>query len=279
MTIGEGSDCIDPPLGNRPVKFTQRLDYSRLAEALTERDLVAQSSIQELLKASNEGGQPFPEALIELNLIPDWDLSRVVCDVFHLPFLPVDQAKPDKDLLPLFNAAFLQASALVPVSRYGNVLTIAMPAIVQAETLALLSAETDMFLLPIVSTVTSNRKWLEEHCPVQKFADDNTWGNLFDEGDQAVQETLGTESSSDESFDLETLGTDHIGEEFDLGGLDLDSSELSFDDHESDTMETTANLLSEEIISDSDSGGLEFESGNDGDSEAIDFPPMPDFNK
>jgi hypothetical protein len=261
------------------VKFTQRLDYSRLAEALTERDLVAMSSIQELLKASNEGGQPFPEALIESHLIPDWDLSRVVCDVFHLPFLPVDQAKPDKNLLPLFNAAFLQASALVPVSRYGNVLTIAMPAIVQAETLALLSAETDMFLLPIVSTVTSNRKWLEEHCPVQKFADDNNWGNLFDEGDQAVQETLGSESSSDDSFDLDSLGTDDTGDDLDLDGLDLDSSELSFDEHDSDMMDTEANLMGGDQTSDLESGKLEFESDRDEDSAAIDFPPMPDFNK
>lgn len=283
MTIGERTDRFDSPLGTRPVKFTQRLDYGRLAEALTERDMVALASIQELLKASNEGGQPFPEALVESNLIPDWDLSRVVCDVFHLPFLPLDQAKPDKELLPLFNKAFLQSSALVPVSRYGNVLTIAMPAIVQADTLALLSAETDMFLLPIVSTVSSNRKWLEEHCPAQKFGEDSSWGNLFDEGDQAVQETLGgstDEQAADGSFDLGAIADEAGSGDLELSGLDLESTDLDFGEPDNDLMEAATSLLGGDLGSETDSMDLEFESGNatDGDPEPEDLPPMPDFN-
>ncbi|MDF1838636.1 MAG: hypothetical protein P1V35_12270 [Planctomycetota bacterium] len=263
------------------MKFTQRLDYGRLAEALTERDMVALASIQELLKASNEGGQAFPEALVESNLIPDWDLSRVVCDVFHLPFLPLDQAKPDKELLALFNKAFLQSSALVPVSRYGNVLTIAMPAIVQADTLALLSAETDMFLLPIVSTVSSNRKWLEEHCPVQKFGEDSSWGNLFDEGDQAVQETLGNPTESldtDENFDLGSLGEETDSEDMDLGDLVLDSTDLDFGEPDSDLMEAATNLLGGDLGEDDGGMGLEFESDGNDDTGPADLPPMPDFN-
>ncbi len=281
MTIGERTDRFDSPLGTRPVKFTQRLDYGRLAEALTERDMVALASIQELLKASNEGGQPFPEALVESNLIPDWDLSRVVCDVFHLPFLPLEQAKPDKELLPLFNKAFLQASALVPVSRYGNVLTIAMPAIVQADTLALLSAETDMFLLPIVSTVSSNRKWLEEHCPVQKFAEDNSWGNLFDEGDQAVQETLGNTAPSiggDESFSLDGLGEATSADELDMGDLDLDTTDLDFGEPDNDLMDAATSLLGGDLTEDAGSMGLEFEMDKAEEAGPEDLPPMPDFN-
>ena len=285
MTIGVRTDCFDSPLGIHPVKFTQRLDYGRLAEALTERDMVALASIQELLKASNEGGQPFPEALVESNLIPDWDLSRLVCDVFHLPFLPLDQAKPDKDLLPLFNKAFLQASGLVPVSRYGNVLTIAMPAIVQADTLALLSAETDLFLLPIVSTVTSNRKWLEEHCPVQKFAEDNSWGNLFDEGDQAVQQTLGSEifdTETDTSFSLDNLTEEISGDELNLGSLDLEASDLDFAEADGELMKAASDLLGGNIEGSSGDMGLEFETDSTEESESdsgpLDLPPMPDFN-
>lgn len=275
MTIWMGADRFDSPSVPRPVKFTQRLDYSRLAEALTERDMVAIASIQELLNASNEGGQPFPEALVESNLIPDWDLSRVVCDVFHLPFLPIDQAKPDKELLSLFDKSFLQSTALVPVSRYGNVLTIAMPAIVQADTLALLSAETDLFLLPIVSTVTSNRKWLEEHCPVQAFGEDNSWGNLFDEGDQAVQQTLDSEpseSDSDSSFDMDGLQEDGLD-----GSLELEDTDLNFEEESNELIEAASNLLDGEISIDDEAMGLQFEESNGDDPDNLDLPPMPDF--
>ncbi|MCA9000526.1 MAG: hypothetical protein KDB61_01290 [Planctomycetes bacterium] len=262
------------------MKFTQRLDYSRLAEALTERDMVALATVQELLNASNEGGQAFPEALIDANLIPDWDLSRVVSDVFNLPFLPVEQAKPNKDLLSLFDRNFLRSSALVPVARYGNVLTIAMPAIVQADTLALLSAETDMFLLPIVSTVSSNRKWLAEHCPQQRFGDDNSWGSLFDEGDQAVQETLGgkaPEASTEGAFGLEGLGTD---EDLDLKGFDIESVGVDYSDSEEGLLEGLETPLVDDLGSFEEESGLNTSNGGtqpQADEGDVDLPPMPDF--
>ncbi|MCP5021175.1 MAG: hypothetical protein GY930_05300 [bacterium] len=263
------------------MKFTQRLDYSRLAEALTERDMVAIASIQELLNASNDGGQPFPEALVESNLIPDWDLSRVVCDVFHLPFLPIEQAKPNLELLSLFDRNFLQSTALVPVSRYGNVLTIAMPAIVQADTLALLSAETDLFLLPIVSTVTSNRKWLDENCPVQAFGEDDSWGSLFDEGDHAVQQTLGLESPKSEldtSFDLDDLQEDDLKESLELVDTDLlESADLSFEEDDSDSIEVESSLLDGGIQIADDALDLQFENEDSEDPDSLDLPPMPEF--
>ncbi len=276
-----GADRLNSPSVPRPVKFTQRLDYNRLAEALTERDMVTLASVQELLKASNEGGQPFPEALVESNLIPDWDLSRVVCDVFHLPFLPMDQAKPNKELIELFDRSFLQSTALVPVSRYGNVLTIAMPAIVPADTLALLSAETDMFLLPIVSTVTSNRKWLEENCPVQTFSEDNSWGDLFDEGDQAVQQTLEIGASEEEleaSFDLDSLQDNPKDEGTEEESFELEDADLDVSESDGELMEAASSLLDGDVPEDEDLMGLQFETEDGEDPDSIDLPPAPDFN-
>ena len=43
------------------MKITQRLDYNRLAEVLAERNMVEPAAIHELLNASNDGGQAFPE--------------------------------------------------------------------------------------------------------------------------------------------------------------------------------------------------------------------------
>ena len=37
---------------------------------------------------------PFPEILVGDNLISDWELSRIVCDMYNLPFLPVDIHPP-----------------------------------------------------------------------------------------------------------------------------------------------------------------------------------------
>lgn len=232
------------------MKLSQRLDYNRLAEVLAERKLVEPGAINELLKGSNDGGQAFPEALIAANLIGDWDLSRVVCEIFQLPFLPVEFIKPNADLLGMFDPVFLQDSGLVPLARFGNVLTLAMPALVPADILAMLAAETDMVLLPVVGTVTTNRRWLGEHVKTKKASEEGGWGNLFDEGEAAVQEALDVDT---DEGDLEFTTREDVEPSLEdvpgLIGLGDAGAELEFEDP----------------------GGI------DADGENMHLPPMPDF--
>lgn len=236
------------------MKLSQRLDYNRLAEVLAERKMVEPSTINELLQGSNEGGQAFPEALIAANLLSDWDLSRVVCETFQLPFLPIEFIKPNANLLEMFDAEFLHDSGLVPLARFGNVLTLAMPALVPADILAMLTTETGMVLLPVVGTVTTNRRWLAEHVKIKKASEEGGWGNLFDEGEAAVQEAL-----------------DHDPQE---GELEFTSSE-----DEEPKLEDIPSLAGLGDASD----GLEFEDLEDGeangsDTEDMHLPPIPDFS-
>ncbi len=191
-------------------KHNQRLGYQRLAEALKERGLVDPQAIDETLQLAAQGGPAFPEALIGANLISDWELSRMVCEIFNLPFLPVDIAPPDPDAMEGLDGGFLVQTGLVPVGRFGGLLTVAMPAIVPAETLGLLSARIDLVVLPVVGTVRSNRRWIEDNVNLQPavspgapalvggLEDDSDWSNLFDEGDAAVLAEL-----VEESLDLE----------------------------------------------------------------------------
>lgn len=252
------------------MKLTQRLDYNRLAEVLAERNMVEPAAIHELLQASNDGGQAFPEALIASNLVSDWDLSKVVCEIFQLPFLPLEFIQPSTDLIEMFDAHFLHDSGLVPLARFGNVLTLAMPALVPADILAMLAAETDMVLLPVVGTVTANRKWLKENVIIKKVSEDASWGSLFDEGDAAVQEALTVPLEGAEHADL------------DLGDLGEDTASLEFTDHEEDdhgtSLESVPSLAE---MDDELSANLEFpdleEDEDSPTSSGAELPPMPDF--
>ncbi|MEZ6019410.1 MAG: hypothetical protein R3F17_04690 [Planctomycetota bacterium] len=266
------------------MKFTQRLDYARLAEVLAEREMVDLAALQELLQASNEGGQAFPEALIEATLVADWDLSRIVCEVFHLAFLPVDQLKPDKALLELFHPQLLHNTGLVPITRFGNVLTLAMPALVSADILAMMSAETDMILLPVVGTVTGNRRWLKENCKLKSVTEEKGWGSLFDEAEKAVQQDLG----ADDTAGLFSMGDMDLGltpapgtsENLDLGLGNLDSGGFDFDAPE-DVLESTPSLMGSDLEFDmlDPDPDLEVEGavGAESDSDSEDLPPMPEF--
>lgn len=183
-------------------KNNQRLEYGRLAEVLAERGLVEPQALREALQFSTQGNMPFPEALVTANLVADWELSRVVCEIYNLPFLTVDAIEIDRKARDGVDPQFMHDNALIPIGRFGQVLTVCMPALVPAEVLGLLAAETDLFILPVVGTVRTNRKWLEANLKPDGPAsalphaivapqelEGGEWSSIFDAGEAAVQQS------------------------------------------------------------------------------------------
>jgi hypothetical protein len=174
----------------RNLKNSNRLDYAGLAEVLSQRGLIDPGRLKLALQASQKTPVSFPEMLVSDNLIGDWELSRVVCEIFGLPFLSVDLYPPSLSALEGLDHNFLRQYALVPLSRHGQILTVCMPALVPAEVLGQLAASTDLHVMPVVGTVNSNNRWLAENLAValETPADDGGagWSNVFDEGEAAV---------------------------------------------------------------------------------------------
>ena len=197
------------------LKNNQRLEYERLAEVLAERGMVEPLALAEALKFSGRGNLPFPEALVTANLVSDWDLSRIVCELYGLPFLTVEIAEPDPKAREGLDSGFLLENCLVPLGRYGQVLTVCMPAMVPAEVLGLLAADSDLFILPVVGTVRTNRKWLETNLQqriqpgpalpsietIAVTADESggDWSSIFDAADAAVLLNLKQPESSEDA--------------------------------------------------------------------------------
>ncbi len=212
------------------MKNAHRLDYQGLAASLDQRGLVDAPRLQVALTTCNQTGQPFPEILVLDDLISDWELSRVVCELYNLPFVPVDFCIPDTEAMEGFDKQFLLNHRIVPVGRFGDLVTVAMPAIVPAEILGSLSAALDVHILPVVGTVMTNNMWISENIEdpnpraaaplptvVSSPVDDNGlpelpslgdisvnlgdleqlgaggdgWSNIFDEGNAAVMNELG----------------------------------------------------------------------------------------
>ena len=76
------------------MKINQRLSHRRLAEELAERGLVDTAVLDDLLQSSAAGGPPLPDALVDAKHVSDWELSRLVCLVYNLPFVTVEMATP-----------------------------------------------------------------------------------------------------------------------------------------------------------------------------------------
>lgn len=181
------------------MKHNQRLEYARLAEVLAERGMCEMQALREALQFSGRGHAPFAEALVNASLVSDWELSRVVCELYNLPFITVDVYEADPAARKGINAAFLIEHGLVPLGRHGQLLTVAMPGMVPAEVLGMLAADTDLYILPVVGTVQTNRRWIDRHLQAELAAalpaaapadaaspDAGEWANIFDQGDAAV---------------------------------------------------------------------------------------------
>ncbi len=180
------------------MKQNYRLDYQSLAEILGQRGLVEPQRLKLALRTSQTGPIPFPELLVGEGLIADWDLSRVVCVLFGLAFLPVDLYAPTPDAMNGLDADFLRTHRLVPLARHKRLLTVAMPALVPADVLEQLSTQNDLQVMPVVGTVNTNNRWMLEHLPAPLPQSGGTggWNKIFDEGDAAVLLNLDSESTS-----------------------------------------------------------------------------------
>jgi hypothetical protein len=142
------------------MKVVQRLEYTRLSESLADRGIVDAASSQKILEQCATTGELYAELLVRSNLVADWELSRIVCEIFGLPFLPVDVYEPAKGIAKDLDHDFLRRHCLVPLDRIGLVLSVSMPAMVSADVLARLGQQAKATITPLVGSVMANRSWL-----------------------------------------------------------------------------------------------------------------------
>lgn len=195
------------------MKISQRLDYNRFAEVLNELGVIETATLQHILQQSFNTGELFPEVLVREGLIADWELSRIACEAFHMVFLSVDFYQPSPSVADLFDRKLLHQHCVVPLDRYEDLVTVAMPALTPSEVLTQLGEQIDRVIQPVVGTAASNRRWLTENLPLASPVDevsgalpgasDDDWGSVFDEGDAAVLMELKTEDGEELEQELQ----------------------------------------------------------------------------
>jgi hypothetical protein len=142
------------------MKAVQRLEYTRLAEALADRGLVDAATSTQILEQCAKSGELYTELLVQANLVADWELARIVSETFTLPFLPLDVYEPAKDIAKGLDHEFLHRHCIVPLDRVGARLSVSMPGMVSADVLASLGQQAKATIVPLVGSVAANRNWL-----------------------------------------------------------------------------------------------------------------------
>lgn len=195
------------------MKGIEKITSVRLAEVLTERDIVSSEVITDALYAQDRDGHPFVQVLVDGGHITEWDLAKLVTENFNLPFLMAGNyqiSEAARDRLP---KETLFEHTIVPLDAFGDIVTVAMPVMLSFEVIAKIQKESDCDLFPYVGLITENKKvladmhkdypqWQEQQlkrradaersrqaAPSPSGGGDSDWMSIFDAGDEAIQQS------------------------------------------------------------------------------------------
>ncbi|MGC6487788.1 MAG: hypothetical protein ACON4Z_09105 [Planctomycetota bacterium] len=193
------------------MKGIEKITSVRLAEVLTERDIVSSEVITDALYSQDKDGQPFVQILVDGGHITEWDLAKLVTENFNLPFLMAGNYQISEEARDRLPKQTLFEHTIVPLDAFGDIVTVAMPVMLSFEAIAKIQKESDCDLFPYVGLITENKKvlsdmykdypqWLEQQTRQRAEAQsareaapaaggDSDWMSIFDAGDEAIQQS------------------------------------------------------------------------------------------
>ncbi len=192
------------------MKGIEKITSVRLAEILTERDVVSSEVITDALYSQDKNGDPFVQVLVNGGHITEWDLAKIVTENFNLPFLMASSYSISEEAKERFPKETLFKYSMVPLDTFGDIVTVAMPVMLSFEDISKIQKEHDCDLFLYVGLITENQKvltdlhkdypqWLKKdqqrrveeakkrNSAPKKEAGD--WMSIFDAGDEAIQQS------------------------------------------------------------------------------------------
>lgn len=199
-----------PAVDKARVKGIEKITSVRLAEILTERDVVSSEVITDALYSQDKNGEPFVQVLVNGGHITEWDLAKIVTENFNLPFLMASTYSISEEAKERFPKETLFKYSMVPLDTFGDIVTVAMPVMLSFEDISKIQKEHHCDLFLYVGLITENQKvltdlhkdypqWLKkdqqrrvEEAKKRKSApkkEAGDWMSIFDAGDEAIQQS------------------------------------------------------------------------------------------
>ncbi len=172
----------------------------RIVDVLLARQLLTQQQLDELLALQKKSGGNLQKLLVEQGVLTEDDLVSAISEGLGIPPIALSRLKPDPELKTLVSREFAMQNLLVPVSRMGQRLTVAMADPLNIFIIDNLSAMTGLSIQPLVAT----QKDIQESI-------DRYYGT-------GVEETLREIVQETEFGDMEIV-SDTAGEASDTGNL------------------------------------------------------------
>lgn len=104
----------------------QKNKRRKLSEILLKNQIISPQKLSQAHEASKKSNIPLEKALLNLGYVDEEQLAQALASQYDLPYVKINSLNVDPSLSRFINAAYAQKHQIVPISKIGNTLTLAM---------------------------------------------------------------------------------------------------------------------------------------------------------
>ncbi|HOI16270.1 MAG TPA: ATPase, T2SS/T4P/T4SS family [Geobacteraceae bacterium] len=151
----------------------------KLVDILLKEKVVDEKKLEDARTRSRKDGIPLEKALIKLQYLTEEQLARAISFQYDLPFVSLENMNIDAELARFTNASYAQKQRIVPVSKIGSTLTLAMAHPIRLHELKELETATRLKIIPVIAreseiVTAQQRLYRSLSAPVQDESEETT---------------------------------------------------------------------------------------------------------
>jgi hypothetical protein len=104
----------------------EKMTRTRLDDVLVEEGALDRWQVEEAQAEQERTGKQLGEVLVTRELLPDYDLAKLVVTHYPLPFLDLAGFTTRREIMALLPEDFCLRNAVLPLDQFGDVLTLAV---------------------------------------------------------------------------------------------------------------------------------------------------------
>jgi MshEN domain len=106
------------------MRHLEKLTRKKLGEILLDEGLVSKTQLADAERHREKTGEPLGFVLVDCNYLPEEDLAKTVALQYQLPYLELSVIQMNKELETLLPMSELLTRRLLPIEKFGSVLTL-----------------------------------------------------------------------------------------------------------------------------------------------------------
>jgi hypothetical protein len=104
----------------------EKLCRTRLDDVLLDEGLAERSQVADAQAESEVTGRQLSQVLFDREVLDEWDLAKLVCRHYSLPYVNVDEYSIPESVAGLLPASFCREHGILPIEEFGSYAAVAV---------------------------------------------------------------------------------------------------------------------------------------------------------